>query len=275
MNPKTWFFCSWSGDFRLTRHPKDSKKCVLSVEKPTEREVEILQKFLSLLSEQNWVKPCPILRGQTTFLPIQASMNLVAPLLAAQMHGNVETWTAVRSEAGKIYVEQGVPLVPKDQESGPQKGGEVVAFPETSNSDPSPTPAEPAAEEPATEEPAAAVTVRAPVRGCPLPERCNHRASEALAAFLTRRQWAQWEAERRIRCIGHATGRAYDIYHRDRAAQLGLSRCIVETATGSPVCAWDATVPAEEEVLSLKLAIEHREKWLLGLIGQEAHKAFR
>ena len=169
MNPKTWFFCSWSGDFRLTRHPKDSKKCVLSVEKPTEREVEILQKFLSLLSEQNWVKPCPILRGQTTFLPIQASMNLVAPLLAAQMHGNVETWTAVRSEAGKIYVEQGVPLVPKDQESGPQKGGEVVAFPETSNSDPSPTPAEPAAEEPATEEPAAAVTVRAPVRGCPLP----------------------------------------------------------------------------------------------------------
>lgn len=31
------------------------------------------------------------------------------------------------------------------------------------------------------------------------------------------------------------------------------------------VCAWDDTVPAEEEVLKLKLAVEKRERWLLGL----------
>ena len=34
-------------------------------------------------------------------------------------------------------------------------------------------------------------------------------------------------------------------------------------ASGGEVCAWDNRVPPEEEALGLKMAIEHREKWLL------------
>ena len=44
----------------------------------------------------------------------------------------------------------------------------------------------------------------------------------------------------------------------------------MEVSTGHAICAWDDTVPAEEEALGLKLAIEHREGWLLGFGTMDA-----
>ena len=111
----------------------------------------------------------------------------------------------------------------------------------------------------------AAATVRQPRRGCPAPTRCNRRASEVLRVFSTERQHDTFTRQGFMRVIGNRTGQAYFVFHRDEAAQRGLAHSLVEARTGNEVCVWDDRVPAEEEALALKLAIEHREGWLMRL----------
>lgn len=149
----------------------------------------------------------------------------MGPLVASAAHGDAATWTAIRSAQDEITVHTGTLAPPEDA--------------------------------------AAAATIKEPRRGCPVPTRCNVRASQVLTSFCTASQIAQWNREGRMRVYGNSTGTAYDVYHRDEAARRGLSRSLVNAETRRVVCAWDRGVPAEEEALSLKLAIEHREDWLL------------
>lgn len=115
-------------------------------------------------------------------------------------------------------------------------------------------------------DPVAAVTVAAPRRGCPAPSAATRRASEVLRTFCTARQFAQYQNEGRMRVLGNWTGKTYFVHHRDEAFARGLSRCVTEAATGRPLCAWDEEVPPEEETLSLKLALEHRERHYCDLL---------
>ena len=82
-----------------------------------------------------------------------------------------------------------------------------------------------------------------------------------LRAFSTVDQWARWEAEGLMRVVGSFSGRTYTLFHRDEAARRGHDRVLLD-ARGRAICVWDGSVPAEEEALGIKLAVEHREMWL-------------
>lgn len=231
-----WFFPCWSGDFRLERDPADVTRCVLTVEDPTDGDVAKLVPFLADARKRKWLPRKPKGAGAdlhakgVTLLALSAPPATVGPVLAQYAFmGDGETWSAIRCVGGKVSVVDGAVL-------------------------------------PKTETPIEAVaTVKAPTRGCPEPQPCDRRASQVLRTFCTASQWSDFETHGSMRVIGNATGKAYRVYHRDEAAKRGLDRALVDSETGHTICVWDVDVPAEEEALSLKLAVEHREAWLLKL----------
>ncbi len=254
-----WFIASKSGDFRLAADGPHSR---LNIENPTPRELVQLEGFLSGARERRWVDapaeellrtfreatpiPVPEKRDPTPYegiapedaptdkmrvvhpgtitLPIRAGVIDAGKLLAAGVAVDGKKWTAVRSIGGVVTLEN----------------------PEVVN--------------PATS--VAAVTIPKPARGCPVPEAASRRASQVLRAFCTERQWQQFQVEGFLVAIGVHSGRVYHVFHRDEAARRRLRRSLVQLGRG-PVCAWNNAVPPEEEALSLKLAVEHQERWLL------------
>jgi hypothetical protein len=112
--------------------------------------------------------------------------------------------------------------------------------------------------------PIAAAAVRPPARGCPAPEAAQRRASEVLSVFSSASQYDQFQNEGVMRLRGNRTGRTYWLYHRDEAARRRLTHSLLDSS-GAAICVWDERVPAEEEALAIKLAVEHREGWLMRL----------
>lgn len=125
-------------------------------------------------------------------------------------------------------------------------------------------------------EPVAAATFQPPARGCPPATACERRSSEVLRTFCTAAQWASWQHTGRMKVIGNYTGIRYDLYHRDEAAARGFRHTLIAPLPddvsyarrwGSipprEVCVWRTNVPPEEEALAIKMAVEHREHWLL------------
>lgn len=220
---RAWYIPAWCGDFRLTA--RDEASCLLTVEKPTTRDRERLSPFLLQCAKEGVLREAPVLNAGETLLVLHAPMHDLGPKLAQQTAQGA-VWTVVACVNGEIRLADGVGV--------------------------------PDAPEPID----VAATLKPPERGCPAPSPANRRASEVLRAFSTPAQTAAFERQGYMRVIGGSSGRAYNVYHRDEAARRGLSRCVIDVATRNPVCAWDATVPAEEEALSLKLALEHRERWL-------------
>lgn len=225
---KYLFIPCWSGDFRLEAAPQDTS--LLTVEDPTPGDREVLQRFLTDARARGWLAEDEgiQLRGKTS-LPIAHPMSVVAPVMAALLTTPGETWTAIRRVGGKVDVVDGNTLPP-------EKSGE-----------------------PAIE---AVAVVQRPQRGCPEPEPATRRASEVLWTFCTATQQADWQSQGYLLARGNASGRLYRVWHEDAANKAGMKRCLTLT-DGTPVCAWDRRVPPEEQALSLKLAVEHREAWLL------------
>lgn len=220
---KAWYVPCWSGDFRLEADSPTS--CVLTVEAPTAEDTRRLSGFLQWAFDQGWLDAPKLPKGvDRVMYKLPVGVEVAGPELVRSA-GVDAGWTAIKSTEGKITLHDNVPEIPNNAE--------------------------------------AAVSLSPPHRGCPEPEPTRRRASEVLRAFLTPAQERQWLAEGRFRVIGNATGKAYHVYHADEAARRGLSRCLVDVAENLPICIYDATVPAEEQALSLKLAVEHRENWLL------------
>lgn len=71
-----------------------------------------------------------------------------------------------------------------------------------------------------------------------------------------------------MRLVGGTSGNSYLLFHRDVAHRKDMGHTLVDVRSGREICAWDDSVPAEEEALSLKLAVEHRERWLLSPHGR-------
>ncbi len=226
-----WAVPTWCGDFRVERAGDDA--CLLTVEDPTPADHARLGPALTLMVERGMLEALPVIaRNGVTRIPIYKPITEVGPLLAEGASEGIETWTAVRCVDNKISIVDGTRLPPVT-----------------------------------TAEPVAAVTVKQPERGCPAPTAAERRASEVLRTFCTERQWAQFQAEGRMRVNGNTTGHAYFVHHRDEAHARGLSHALQVAATGETICAWDTEVPPEEEALALKFAVEHRERWLLRLDG--------
>ena len=239
MSAKLWFIPCASGDYRLLPHPTDANASRLTMERPTAAEQVILGRYLRGLVAGGVLQRIPEIdatREVVVDLPIPLSDagSRLLVTLAAGMEQDGERWTAIRSVAGAVS------LVPATTGSAAESVAAAVAQPEV----------------------AAAVSYRAPLLGCPPPIPVNRRASEALRTFSTTRQWADWCRGGSMRAVGHATGATYQVYHRSMAAARGLGHVVVHEPSGAEVCAWDARVPAEEEVLALKLTIEHRESYI-------------
>lgn len=103
------------------------------------------------------------------------------------------------------------------------------------------------------------VTVAAPTIGCPMPEfaRAEVRATRVLEAFLDPEQLEDYRAEGRFMVVGADTGHRYLLAHREQPhllAQMG-GRQVFDLDAGFPICVHDWTVPAAEELLTLKLML--------------------
>lgn len=225
-----WFVPTRSGDFRLTS--AGESKSVLTVEAPTPTEVDTLRRFLATLREYERPVVDPLagiaLTGSSR-VEIDLPLPLAARLLVSD--AKAESWTAVRSTAGKIE------LLTTPIESA---AAAVEAQPDA----------------------AAAVSITPPGRGCPAPLRCNYRASEVLRTFSTTTQWESWTRRGYMHVRGNLSEHRYTVFHRDLAAQRGFRHSVLDHR-GAELCVWDDTVPAEEEALAIKLTLEHHEGYVL------------
>lgn len=220
-----WFIPTRGGDVRLEKSTESS--CYLSVLSPTQEEVQILSRFEVEAVSRDWLPQGQRLEPRTQGelrVLIQAPLTEVGPVLVEAAFHGDGVWTAVRSETGVKLVD-GTPSVPAETR--------------------------------------AAASLRPPARGCPAPIPTNRRASEVLRTFSTRAQVAEWERTGSLVAFGSLTGQPYRIFHRNEAVRRGLGHILVDAA-GREVCVWDCRVPAEEEVLGAKLAVEHCEAWLRG-----------
>jgi len=236
---KFWFVPCWSGDFRLEVDKKDKDRCVLTVENPTDADRERLRPFLTAARRRKWISSEDGLSttGKSE-IPVKAPMHVAGALLAEKAIPDGEVWTAVRHTDGTVTVENGT----------------RVAEPEKAE---------------------VAASVAKPDKGCPEPVACLRREAEVLRAFCTKPQWAQFQTYGFMQCVGNITGKTYHVFHRDEAAQRGMNRSVWDVEAQSTVCVYNKSLPPEEEALALKLAIEHREAWLLGLVAANAGDGVR
>lgn len=219
---RVWYVPTDRGDIRL--EPADGGS-ILEITSPSTSERATLDRFVTTCRERGWLKEVSPYGSETRTQRIVLAQSVVelGPILAQAAFQDDATWTATRSKTGAIKLVSEPAEVPK----------ETVA----------------------------AATFRPPARGCPAPEPANERASDVLRTFCSAGQWFEWERSRSLLAYGSRSGQPYRIYHRGEAHRRGLAYIVV-APTGTEVCVWQGTVPAEEEVLAAKLAIEHRESWV-------------
>ena len=108
-----------------------------------------------------------------------------------------------------------------------------------------------------------AVTVRRPTLCCPTPiDGAEIRASQVLEAFCSPVQWAHWMEHGWIVAYGKYTGHAYRICHRHTPLAKKQGKITMDLDDQAIVHCYDWSVPPPEEVLAIKLILEHREDWL-------------
>lgn len=111
--------------------------------------------------------------------------------------------------------------------------------------------------------PEKAATTRRPTSCCP---RCTEGsvepATEVLLNFLDDEQHEMWAEERAFIAHGHLTGHRYLVAHRhSRHAQRAGKICF-DLDDAAVLHFHNSAYPPEEEALSAKLCIEHRENWI-------------
>lgn len=222
---RKWYVPSWSGDFRLEATGED--RCALSVLDPTVREREQLAFFLEEARKRDWIdKAVGISPRGKSILEIEAGIRHAGPVMATALLSGKQTWTAFRSEKGQVTLADEIP----------------------------------GAEHALVKKAEAAVTTQRPAVGCPQPEPCSRRASEVLRVFSTRSQWAEWQRSASMSVVGRESGRLFRVFHRDAASRRGMRHVVYDPVDRRELCVWNDLIPAEEEVLSIKLALEHRER---------------
>lgn len=107
------------------------------------------------------------------------------------------------------------------------------------------------------------MTVKKPTLCCPAPvEGPLRRSSEVLATFCTERQWKDWRDHGWLIAYGHLSGHAYRICHRHHPAARVQGRITWDLDDDCVIHCYDWRVPPAEEVLGVKLLLEHREPWI-------------
>jgi hypothetical protein len=227
---RRWFIPSWSGDFRL--EAADDDKCLLTVEDPIPAEVEQLGKFLVKARKKKWCADIAGIspEGKST-LEIGAPVDRAGKVLLGRKRPRKGILTCIKSEGGGLVAIKG--------------DGEELEI---------------AAAAPAATE---AATVRRPTLCCPhATTGPDLRASKVLQAFCTNEQWRSWVNLGFLYCNGNLSGRRYLVAHRHHPLAI-QNKYILWDCTGDHVIhCWDWSVPPPEEVLAVKLAVEHAEEWV-------------
>jgi hypothetical protein len=210
------------------RLEEDGDKSILTVIKPTPAEIDKLDIFLEKAREKKWV------RQHIGFIPdgeikieVAASVQDAGKMFIGEKPKG--KLTAIRSEDGKVTAIW--------DEKGLDKAEE-------------------------------AATVRRPTLCCPTPvPGPDQRASEVLQAFCTPRQWKDWCEDGFLRCYGNLSGRLYEVLHRHHPIAIERGKITYDVEAGCVMHCYDWSVPPAEEVLSIKLVLEHAEHWIRNLSG--------
>lgn len=245
---KYLFIPRWSGDFRLEDKGGHS---LLTVENPTDGDRDKLVPFLATARSRGWISPEEgVARTGRSEILIPHPMATVAPVMAAILTDPNRSWSALRYTDGTVEVIDGntlpalrVPPAKGTPENPIVEAKGVIAT----------------VKEKVIE---AVAVVTPPYRGCPEPEPRARRASTVLRTFCTADQWSSFARLGYLHAIGPVSGRLYRVWHEGAANAAKMRRCLT-LEDGTAVCAWENSVPPEEQALALKLAVEHREAWLL------------
>jgi len=235
---KQWFIPTWCGDYRFEAIDDDS--CKLIVVDPTLAEIEVLGAFLGKARKKKWADPATEVKGAgESELVINASIVKAGKLLLGRKRPRKGLLTAIKSKAGEIETVTGV-----EEE------------------------AEKALEKPEAEK---SVSVRRPTLCCPVPiTGPEKRASKVLETFSTERQWDTWQEHGFLLAYGNLSGHRYRIAHRHSKTAKEQGKIAWDLDSGCVVHCYDWAVPPQEEVLSVKLVLEHREQWIRnhsGMLG--------
>lgn len=234
-----WFMPSWNGDHRLMEMPGhpyrgSDARIALEIKDPSPAEAAALRKFLEAANKKGWLPrgwdEGVVPERGTTAITLQATMNEAGKLLVKCLRRKEGQITAVTYRGGDL-------VVATSAES------KVI---------------ETAIEKPEAE---AAVTTKRGTMSCPSCIPVNERASEVLEAFLTPSQKAQWDAERAIVAVGSHTGVRYRIAHRGSREARRRKFIGWSIDDRDVIHYYDWSVPPEEEVLGMKLILEHLEPW--------------
>ena len=228
-----WYVPSATGDFRLE---KAGEASLLTVEDPTPHELDILNGFLAKARSSSWVDEGAVIepRGRTE-LAVAASVQKAGAILAGDAMPKKGALTAVRSKDGTI-----VAVVDMGSAEDVARQLQKVA---RKNS--------------------RAVTTRRPTLCCPNPiEGPEVRSSHVLRAFCTAKQWASWVKHGWLTCRGGLTHRLYRVAHRHHPLAIEQGFIGFDVQANEPLHCYDWRVPPAEEVLSVKLVLEHREDWI-------------
>jgi len=242
---RRWYIPSWCGDFRLEAAGDD--RCLLKVEDPIPAEVEQLGAFLVKARKKGWVPNIAGIadKGKST-LEIGAPVDRAGRVLLGRKRPRKGILTVIKAERGGLVAVKG-------------DGEELeiaVARPE------------------ATE----AATVRRPTLCCPYATPGpDLRASQVLRSFCTTEQWQSWLNVGFLYCYGNLSGRRYLVAHRHHPLAIQNKYIVWDTDGDHVVHCWDWSVPPPEEVLAVKLALEHAEEWIRnrsGMVGAPAEDIY-
>lgn len=105
----------------------------------------------------------------------------------------------------------------------------------------------------------AAVSVAAPVRGCPAPDftQADIRAKAVLREFLSPEQISDFNRYNKFLSVGQTTGNHYMVTSRHARDQLAkYTRTLFDLDRRLPLCVHDWDVPAAEEMLALHVLLQ-------------------
>jgi len=228
--------CSHYGDIELLPHAEDEDQCHIRYFKLTPGERHILNEFLM----QHEIE---IRVGNEGTIDVPMSLWQAGGIIGQKMHGGRKLLSAVRLTDGTVEVQEGTVW-----DWFRTRLQRVGLWPQESPG-----------------EPDAAVQARRPIRGCPMPsvtELRETRAAEVVRKFLNGRQREDFDLHRAFLALGCDTGHLYRVTSR-WSPDVGRFGVLYDVDQRRRVCAHDSEVPPSEEVLAMKLSVEHFERAFL------------
>lgn len=296
IRPFQWFVPSWHGDLRLEE--KDGAT-LLTIEKPTARELEIVKAIEKEAREKGWWKEKRALaeladRGEPAVL--LAPITEIGPFASRLMRPGRAVLTALVFRDGEVIANERPEVIAdaiaaaasdlgtaktdppsevakteapppsavekaREEKALAEKAKEEKA--EAKKSEKAEAKDDPKKDEKAAKDPKAAATVKRPTPSCPqcVPGSIAP-AREVLLTFLNDEEHASWAKTRTIVVEGGLTGHRYLLAHRASEAAARIGRMCFDLDDDIVLHWHDWTVPPEEEVLSAKILLQHREHWM-------------